>query len=194
MSSDSRSSSGRGCGDASGIAANPRLDLIVRIYIALYRPHSDEELGSFRAEPTVAAAIERAGRAITPAGKRYSHQRRLPGALLAKAAKELRRARVGHATSFDDLHERVASAIGVLHGIGELTVYDTALRIGAKLGLLPTKVYMHTGTREGARALGLNWKAMSLPVRELPPELRTLKPHEIEDCLCIFKDKLQGAV
>lgn len=88
----------------------------------------------------------------------------------------------------------MASAIGVLHGIGELTVYDTALRIGAKLGLLPKKVYLHAGTRAGARALGLNWKATSLAVRELPSELLTLTPHEIEDCLCIFKDKLKRAV
>ena len=27
------------------------------------------------------------------------------------------------------------------HGIGELTIYDTALRIGAKLGLRPQRVY-----------------------------------------------------
>jgi imidazolonepropionase-like amidohydrolase len=138
--------------------------------------------------------VERAGRATTPAGKRYHHQRRLPRALLATAARELKRARLGSATNFADLYRRVDAAIGALHGIGELTVYDTALRIGAKLGYLPKKVYLHAGTRAGARALGLDWKARSLPVRQLPVELRVLAPHEIEDCLCIFKDKLKSLV
>jgi hypothetical protein len=194
VSSRSRQPIGRGCGDASGVGANPRLQSIVRSYVSRCRPYSEEELGSFRAERSVVAAVERAGRATTPAGKRYHHQRRLPAALLAIAARELKRASVGRVKSFDELHERIASAIGVLHGIGELTVYDTALRIGARLGQLPTKVYLHAGTRAGAKALNLNWKAKTLTVREMPSELRVLAPHEIEDCLCIFKERLKGAV
>jgi hypothetical protein len=184
----------RGCGDASTVGPRPRLQSIVRAYISQFRASSEEELSSFRAEPTVASAIRRAGLAITPAGGRYHHQRRLRATLLRIAAAELGRARVQRATSFDDLHRRVAAAIGPLDGIGELTVYDTALRIGAKLGHLPRKVYLHSGTRAGARALGLNWRAKSLTVRELPPALRVLPAHEIEDCLCIFKSRLGKAV
>ena len=66
-------------------------------------------------------------------------------------------------------------------------VYDTVLRIGAKLDLFPDRVYLHCGTREGARALGLKWRDPWLKVDELPRELRRLKPHEIEDFLCIYK-------
>ena len=40
--------------------------------------------------------------------------------------------------------------------MGELVVYDTALRIGARFGLEPEKVYVHRGTREGVRKLGLD--------------------------------------
>lgn len=184
-----------GCGDATVVdAAHPRLESVVRAYISRCRANSDEELGSFRAEPRLADAVVRAGRATTPAGKRYHHQRRLPAELLEEAAKELNRAGLGAATSFDDLHARVTTAIGALHGIGELTVYDTALRIGAKLGLLPKRVYLHSGTRVGARALGLNWRATTIEMRDLPRELRALRAHEVEDCLCIFKDKLGSAV
>jgi hypothetical protein len=43
-------------------------------------------------------------------------------------------------------------------------MYDTALRIGAKLKLFPTKVYLHAGTRLGARALGLDDSAATLKV------------------------------
>jgi len=108
--------------------------------------------------------------------------------------KQLQAARLEQTADFDELHQRVDQAIGSLHGIGELTVYDTALRIGARLGFLPERVYLHSGTRVGARALGLDWRATVLDVSDLPRELRDLRPHEIEDCLCIFKDKLRHAV
>jgi hypothetical protein len=52
-------------------------------------------------------------------------------------------------------------------------------------------VYLHAGTRAGARALGLNWRATTLAVHDLPAELRVLAPHEIEDCLCIFKNNFE---
>lgn len=164
------------------------------MYISRYRPHSEEELGSFRAEPTVAGAIARAGLAVTPTGRRYHHQRRLPAALLAVAAQELKRAHLKRARDFDELYGRVETAIGTLHGIGELTVYDTALRIGARLGHVPRKVYLHAGTRAGAKAVGLDWRCKTVAVRELPVALRVLAPHEIEDCLCIFKNRFKRAV
>ena len=43
-----------------------------------------------------------------------------------------------------------------IRGIGVLTVYDVATRIAAHLDLEPARVYVHAGTAEGARALGLN--------------------------------------
>ena len=89
---------------------NPRLQSIVRAYIARFRAKSDEELGSFRNEPTVASAIERAGLATTADGKRYHHQRRLPRALLKQAAIQLKRARLKRSRNFDELHERVFEA------------------------------------------------------------------------------------
>lgn len=185
---------GQGCGAPAAVGSHPRLNSIVRAYIARCRANSEDELGSFKAEPNLATAVERAGRAEMPGGRRYHHQRRLPAALLRFATKELRRGGLGRARSFDELHQLVHDAIGLLHGIGELTVYDTALRIGAKLGHLPKRVYLHSGTRAGARALGLDWRASFLEVRDVPSELRVLRPHEIEDCLCIFKDKFSSAV
>jgi hypothetical protein len=185
---------GRGCGDQTVANVNPRLESIVRGYIARFRANSDAELGSFRRERAVASAIERGGLATTPDGKRYHHQRRLPRALLKQAATELKRAKLERSRNFDELHERVFGAIGSVHGIGELTVYDTALRIGARLRYLPRRVYLHSGTRTGAKALGLDWRAPFVEVRELPRAFRVLEPHEIEDCLCIFKKRLKSAV
>jgi len=64
------------------------------------------------------------------------------------------------------------------------------LRIGARLNLFPMKVYLHAGARQGARTLGLNARAATLDVSDLPTEFHALRPHEIEDVLCIFKDEL----
>jgi hypothetical protein len=69
-------------------------------------------------------------------------------------------------------------------------VYDTALRIGAKLGLEPDVVYLHRGTRSGVKVLGMDAGRPFVRPDELPDELRVLRPHEIEDCLCIYKVEL----
>ncbi len=184
-----RRSRGSACAAPTAFSGNVSLAAIVRAYVALHRPKARDELASFAAERTVGSAVRRAGLAQTPCGLRYDHQRRVPRAVLEAAASELSRERLDDAPDFDVLLGRVKATIGSILGIGELTVYDTALRIGARLGLLPTRVYLHSGTRQGARALGLNWRAPYLALEECPPEFRVLKPHEIEDCLCIYKDR-----
>ena len=67
-------------------------------------------------------------------------------------------------------------------------VYDTALRIGAKLGVEPKTVYLHRGTRSGAKALGIETNRPFIEVHEFPRQLRSLRPRELEDCLCIYKE------
>src|SRR5262245_48111916 len=78
------------------------------------------------------------------------------------------------AETFHELFELVESIIGSIYRIGELAVYDTALRIGVRLGLEPKKVYLHRGTRRGATALGLGRRRPWLHVSELPTELQVL--------------------
>ena len=89
---------------------------------------------------------------------------------------------------FEDLHDRVQTAIGRIKGIGDLAVYDISHRLGVYLGLRPEYVYLHCGTRKGAKALGLHYTAARLPVIAFPAQMRKLRPDQIEDCLCIFKD------
>ena len=69
--------------------------------------------------------------------------------------------------------------------------YDTALRIGANLGVRPLRVYLHSGTRIGALALGFSGGESSIDRSSLPNVFRRLKSHELEGCLCIFKAHLQ---
>ncbi len=92
--------------------------------------------------------------------------------------------------TFEELLERVETLIGAIEGVGRLMVYDTSLRIGARVGVEPDRVYLHAGTREGARALGLATDRGFLFMEELPLQLRRLKPREVEDLLCIYKAEL----
>jgi hypothetical protein len=69
-------------------------------------------------------------------------------------------------------------------------VYDIAHRIGAYFGKLPENVYLHAGTRIGARAF--NIKGDSIDPKTLPKPFLWLSPAEIEDCLCIYREELHG--
>ena len=162
---------------------------IVASYIRRFREAEQRELEWYRNQPSLTAAIETAGLAIDCRGKRQLHQRRLSPSTLVKGRDALLRIKsaIRRATSFDELHSLVEGAVLPIKGINELYIYDTALRIGVKKGLLPAKVYLHRGTREGARALGFRGNA-PLNVTDLPRELRRLPAHEIEDILCIYKD------
>jgi hypothetical protein len=75
-------------------------------------------------------------------------------------------------------------------GIGELYIYDTSLHIGANLGHSPEKVYLHSGTRKGARRLDYKNKYV-IEMDGLPEEFQHLEPFEVEVNLCIYKDKLR---
>jgi hypothetical protein len=167
-----------------------RLNAIVHTYLRRIRPRAQSELDWFAHQPSLHAAIRTAALAVNSCGKRYSHQRRRTKLALERARGALsKRARaMEKADDFSELFDLIDATLEPIPGLGELYVYDTALRIGAKLNLFPDKVYLHAGTRIGARALGLR-AAATLDMSELPREFRALKPHEIEDVLCIFKDE-----
>ena len=120
------------------------------------------------------------------------HQRRLSKASLLAACNSLLRneSRIKRCKDFDELHTLLLRLLRRTQGIGELYIYDTAFRIGAKAGFLPTRLYFHAGTRLGASALGYDGRLPWIEVSGLPTELRRLKPYEIEDFLCICKDVL----
>ena len=169
------------------------LDEIVRHYIRYHRPCAKAEIDYFAALPSVAEAKRRAGWAERPDGKRHPHQARITGTALRRTSDQLARLRVQRCGSFEELHGLLEETIGGSRGVGALTVYDTALRVGAKLGLSPRRVYLHAGVRKGAAALGLGRGRDYLRPDELPAAFRPLAPREIEDSLCIYKDQLLRA-
>lgn len=170
------------------------LKRIVDEYIDDCRSNAENQMKRFADQETVSDAIKEAALCLTEKGKRHPHQYRIPGESLAEANRRLqqKRGKIKECKTFGDLHHMVNAVTRDIWMIGELTVYDIATRIGAYLGLMPAKVYMHRGTREGSKALGFTGKEPTIEVDQLPPEFAVLKPYEIEDCLCIYKQDLKN--
>jgi hypothetical protein len=178
-----------GCGNMGG--GRLSLAAVVRHYRANCREWRDAELAYFAGLPTLKNAIRAAAQSEQEDGKRLFHQRRLKKEAIRSATTALLKAanRLQECADFEELFSVVEEATSDIPGIGELFVYDVALRIGAWRKLSPLKVYLHRGTRVGARALGLNASSGSLEMTELPPELQKLPAGEVEDILCIYRDR-----
>ena len=101
---------------------------------------------------------------------------------------------ISNATNFEDLIDTVTDA--KISKFGALAIYDTSVRIGAFLGKDPKHVYMHAGARKGIENLELkNIVPNSLSFEEkievesLPYDFQALHPIQIENFLCLYKDK-----
>ena len=130
-------------------------------------------------------AIRHASMAEDAEGRRNPHHYRRTQTTLCKAQRKLMRAddKLRACRSFAEILSVVERATSSIEWLGPLFKYDCALSIGAAKGKLPEHIYLHSGTREGAKALGLKWREKFIRV---PLELRTLRPHELEDFLCIY--------
>jgi hypothetical protein len=178
------------CAPAPAAAELTTLAALVDDYIRRCRPRCASGNEWYASASTLVEAISRASACIRKDGKRESHQRRIPGATLTEFGDAIARQPLARCPDFDELHAYVRRAAKDVHGIGALTVYDVAIRIGAFLRLEPERVYLHAGTRVGARTLGLDTDKESLPVSAFPREVQRLRAGEIEDFLCIYKAQL----
>jgi hypothetical protein len=127
-----------------------------------------------------------------PDGACEPRQRRVPRAARERAGAAIRALRLEGLASFEELHDRVAESIGRIRGIGALTVYDVSFRIGAFLGVMPRRVYLHGGALAGARALDAAFQAGPRRPEAFPRWFRALEPWEIENCLCVYKEALRA--
>jgi hypothetical protein len=171
-------------------------DTIVRHYGVHFRAGEDDQLDWFRRQPSLYDAVISAARAVDGRGKRFRHQTRITRAALSEAQKILADDcdALGDYFSFHELWLHLKEALAHVAGLGELYIYDTALRIGAYRNLSPDRVYLHAGTRAGAKRFGFNTKDREwLDVSTFPTPLRDLPAHEIEDILCIYKNKTLSA-
>src|SRR5712691_4162242 len=163
------------------------IESVVESYIRNKRQGARDELRFYQHQPSLQNAIEVAALARTEAGTKHRHQARIPRSVLKKALDKLiaRADALQACKNFATLIDETQVLISPIWGIGELAVYDIAHRIGAYLGMKPQEVYLHRGTRAGARALGLDGsRRSSIALHELPSAFRRLAPYEAEDCLC----------
>jgi hypothetical protein len=113
--------------------------VLVRLYRRHNRPDATRENEFLRTLPSLELAIHHAALAIDEEGKRFGHQHRQQRSALERAkhslaaiAKKLKACK-----RFDELHTLIEITIRSIGGLRELYTYDTALRIGAFLGLAP---------------------------------------------------------
>ena len=168
------------------------LDEIIDDYIREYREDARAEMRFFQIQRKPSDAIRKAALCMLPSGKRHPHQRRIPRILLEGVEGRLQGIgrKLTNAADFAALHRLVEKEVGGIKGIGALTVYDIAHRIGAHFKKSPDRVYLHAGTRTGARVFNISGDSFDPKI--LPKAFLRLAPSEIEDCLCIYKDELRG--
>ena len=150
----------------------------------------DAERTFFREMPSLELAIHHAATATWEDGKRFRHQNLITRRAIphAKAALNRTVAEVRACSSFHELHILLEGILEPIKGLGPLYIYDAAARLGYYLSLAPEYVYLHCGSREGAKALGLDYNREYLEKHQLPDPLRALSPAQTESFLCVYKD------
>jgi hypothetical protein len=97
---------------------------------------------------------------------------------------------------FDDLHDELERAAP--KGIGPVTIYDVAVRIGAWLenrygiDMSPSSLYLHAGVRDSWTTLFGKEKRDRIPREELPAPLQRIPTDEVEDMICCYKSVFSG--
>jgi hypothetical protein len=132
--------------------------------------------------------------AITADGTTHKHQRRIRKKVKAAIEQHLLKnyKSILSYKNFDDFMKLVGNIVG----IGQLTAFDIAKRLGNCFGILPKKIYIHRGAYEGAKnLLGNKVKGRKfLYMHELPSEHQKLSPIHVENFLCIYKDHLTKSI
>ena len=95
--------------------------------------------------------------------------------------------------NFEVLYADVRNAIGMIKGIGDLTIYDTALRLGFIMFpiVLPGEyIYLARGAKRGAEKLLGKTVHFREHISIFTPYFGNLSNHFIEDFLCVMEDFL----
>jgi hypothetical protein len=166
-------------------------DDVVDDYIHRYRDSAQAERQFFK-NCSFQRAIRYAGLCKRSDGKRHGHHQRRSKmtlieveSVLQECAEEMRTCE-----TFHDLSELIDGKICSIYDVGPLLVYDAATVIGAHLGLNPDRIYLHSGTAQGTKAILRVRGRKTINRSELPSAFMRLRCCEIEDCLCIYKRDL----
>lgn len=158
------------------------LAALVAGYVADIRPEACARLAFYANQASLAAALEVVAAWRDEHGRVEVRQSRLGRAVREAAAARIRALSLADAVTFATVHSRVEAALGGLRGLGELAVYDVALRLGAVLGLPPQAVFLARGVQAAARVLGVP-RARWAAIDAFPAEMRRLHAWEVENFL-----------
>jgi hypothetical protein len=143
--------------------------------------------------PDLALAICCAANAREPGGRMSGHQWRIGRKKLNIWADLLlsHMNDIAACKDFEELRCFIESLCFQQFMIGELCVYDTALRISFFIGIEPDVVYVSAGSWKGANYMGLRQPGNRFNITDFTEEFSILTPAEIENFLCIYKDCLK---
>lgn len=101
------------------------------------------------------------------------------------------------ARTFDEIFQVVTEC--KVRGFGELSIYDTSMRISSHLNIEPDKIYLHAGARKGLEILeekgyieNGSSKKKYVEIKEMPEPMQQLKAAETEHMLCSMKDSMSN--
>ena len=169
-----------------------KISNIIKHYKKLRIENPDTWVEYCAEQKNLYSAIKYAALATNKLKKRNPHQYRLKHSDLQDFSELLLllEVQIAKTKTFDELFLIISKTS--IKGIGELAKYDTATRIAAFLKLTPEKIYLHAGTKKGAKNL-LNKRITTKTIskNELPNIFHSLSCAEIEDVLCIYKNRLK---
>ncbi|MDD2599391.1 MAG: hypothetical protein PHO37_09215 [Kiritimatiellae bacterium] len=159
------------------------------------REHADQEWNYFE-NLELDECITRAPKGLHEKGGKdlcHPHQYRIlkQAALESSHVLKQNKADLLEASDFSKVFCAVNKLGGGIHGIGPLTIYDTAHRIGLCLKKKPEKVYLHAGTDIGARCFLDKKKNRDPKIANrdcFPKEFHKYSAAHIENILCIYKN------
>lgn len=165
------------------------INRIVLRYKRLKVEKPDLQIEFCKSQRNLKNAIKVAAQSIDKNNHIHNHQKRVGRKDLNEFARVLctRNRQIAKVKDFDELYRIVESL--KIEDIGKLTIYDTAHRIGFFLNIFPDKIYLHSGTKKGAKnVIGKLPRQEYIFQNELPPSFQRpdIEPWELEDILCSF--------
>jgi hypothetical protein len=136
-------------------------------------------------------AVGRACRCRNEQGKKHNHQSKVQDIVLTEwSIKIVGNILPNQIKDFDHLFDELGRIL--IWGIGPVTHYDVAIRIGAYLNLEPEQLYLHAGVLSGWRILYPDRRSwpIRMPRNFWPKELRMLPADQVEDLLCAYRSFL----
>lgn len=149
----------------------------------------DDVVDYCAAADSLDTAIDRACASLRRNGKLHNHQSRVRADVRKYFAHKIK-TEIETVTfnNFDELHDWLEEIKP--RGIGEVTTYDVATRVGAYMQLEPTSLYLHAHVRVGWNKLHGTRRVPEdngrVPKEMLPQPLHRIPADQVEDMLCCY--------